>query len=54
MKITEYCDALNINMRVEYIANACCGWRARIDGSHIDQVRQILPDFNFKVEDNGR
>ena len=25
-----------------------------IDGSHIDQVREILPDFNFKVENHGR
>jgi len=24
-----------------------------IDGCFIDQVRQILPDFTFKVEDNN-
>ena len=25
-----------------------------IDGIHIDQVREILPDFNFKVENHGK
>ena len=25
-----------------------------IDGSHIDRVRETLPDFNFQVKDNGR
>jgi len=34
--MTEYCDALNINMRVDYVANNGCGeWRARIDGAEI-------------------
>ena len=25
-----------------------------IDGSHINQVMEILPDFNFKVENHGK
>ena len=42
MKITEYCDALNINMRIEYKPNADRGWRVRIDGAEVKENKSSV------------